>query len=392
MPATDGDVRPYRVGMLAEALEVAGHEVVVWTADFDHVRRVKRSRSGPVGGGRRVQWFLLPAGGFRKPVSLARVRHNRKLARLFRSQAAAETRPQLVYVSLPTPDLAWSAVDMARELGIPSVVDVRDRWPDVFLTVLPRRLRRLGRRVLFAEYRRARQALRHATRRIAISDADLDWAHVTGGFWHPEDRAFPLAYPDPGSRLATVAARDPNMVVFTGRFARSADILTIIEASRILAKRRPPVRFVIAGDGPGAARLQALAAGIPGVEFTGRLPYQELTELLARASVGLAPYSGDALQTLPNKPFEYWSAGVPVVTSLTGELRALIEDHRVGCCYAPGNPEQAAAAIERLLDDPDQNGLHERSRRLYEDRFRADRVYPQLVRYLEQVTAAPASN
>ena len=66
----------------------------------------------------------------------------------------------------------------ARELidaGEPVVVDVRDRWPDIFVEPLPRPLRAIARLLLLSEFRRARYVFRTATAILAVSDGYLEW-------------------------------------------------------------------------------------------------------------------------------------------------------------------------------------------------------------------------
>jgi glycosyltransferase involved in cell wall biosynthesis len=50
--------------------------------------------------------------------------------------------------------------------------------------------------------------------------------------------------------------------------------------------------------------------------------------------------------------YEYMAAGLPVVASRIGQLAELIGDGVTGLLCQPGNPEDLAEALERLLHDP----------------------------------------
>lgn len=84
--------------------------------------------------------------GYSKNVSLSRVRHNRILARTFQKQICqSQPQPDVLFACLPIPELAEKATLYGQERQIPVIVDVRDEWPDLYLTVFPPRLHALVR-------------------------------------------------------------------------------------------------------------------------------------------------------------------------------------------------------------------------------------------------------
>ena len=121
-----------------------------------------------------------------------------------------------------------------------------------------------------------------------------------------------------------------TLATFAGTFGRTYDLRTVIEAAKILrANRSERVHFVLCGAGERDAEWRALAAG-QDVTFTGWLPAAELAYLLSKSSIGLAAYSANAPQGIPNKVIEYLSASLPVLCSLPGECRNLLSSARCG--------------------------------------------------------------
>jgi len=107
------------------------------------------------------------------------------------------------------------------------------------------------------------------------------------------------------------------------------------------------------------------------------------------SSVGVAAYVAGAAQGLPNKIFEFLSAGLPVLSSLRGEAEALLEESGCGLTYSAGEAASFSAALERLLADPGGGqAMACRARARFEADFRADQVYPALTRHLESVVTA----
>ncbi len=121
---------------------------------------------------------------------------------------------------------------------------------------------------------------------------------------------------------------------------------------RALADCRRPVRAVIAGDGPEAERLRALAGELglsDRVELTGRVDDERLLALYARAlAVFYAPFDEDyGYVTL-----EAFRSGRPVVTTAdAGGVLEFVRDGENGFVCSASSTGEIAARLDRLFDD-----------------------------------------
>jgi len=214
----------------------------------------------------------------------------------------------------------------------------------------------------------------------------------------PLDRAFPLGYSDrPPSQDAIAGAerawgelgvardRGEFVVAFAGTMGlQKLDMAPVLAAARALQGRG--VRFVFCGDGDGIDRFKAMAIGLDNVVFPGWVGRAEIWTLLRIASVGLAPYRSSLNYTgnLPNKPIEYLSAGLPILSSLDGTLRALLLRHGCGITYE--GADDLASALSGLLDDTGRlEAMSAAASDLYRKEFVAEVVYDELSRYLETI-------
>ena len=116
----------------------------------------------------------------------------------------------------------------------------------------------------------------------------------------------------------------------------------------------PDALFLLAGDGPERARLEARATELgvaERVRFLGRR--EDVPELMAACDLFALPslYEGSSLAVL-----EAMAAGIPVVSSAIGGTEELIEDGLSGLLVAPGDAPALAAALRRLLSDPRLRG------------------------------------
>lgn len=159
---------------------------------------------------------------------------------------------------------------------------------------------------------------------------------------------FPLAPRDTGAE---------PLVVMIGRFVAKKGMSGGIRAFAAACRDRPG-RLIVAGDGPLRATLErtAVEEGIAArVTFAGVLPYPEITALLLRADVLLAPSvttaDGDRESGLLVVK-EACAAGAVPVSTWHGGIPEIIDDGRTGFLVPERDVAGLAARLARLLDDP----------------------------------------
>jgi glycosyltransferase involved in cell wall biosynthesis len=375
--------------------------VVWWTSAFDHFtkrQRVLETNSVQTEDG--YELVLLKALGYQRNVSVRRVLDHRLVARRFRKEAGRSSRPDVILCSLPTVGLAAEATTYGAQRGVPVIVDIRDLWPDVIEEIAPAALRPFARVALAPMYGSLRRVCRKAAAIVGPTDAFVDWALAAGGRPRTSlDRVFPMAYlaQDPSESEITQAARfwDERgilanggvfVVCFFGTMGRQFDLDTVIETARLLASGTRSIRFVLCGSGERLDYYRTRAAECTNVLFPGWVGSPEIWTLMRRAHIGIAPYrdSPNFVGNLPNKPVEYLSAGLPVLTGIQGVLQQLIEKEECGWVYRNGATTELAELIRRVAEN--QQLLEKASinaRRVYESQFMAERVYDEMAEYLE---------
>jgi type III pantothenate kinase len=160
-----------------------------------------------------------------------------------------------------------------------------------------------------------------------------------------------------------------------GRLVQRKGIGNVIEAlaelpdTELLVAGGPP-RAQLDGD-PEAERLRAVAerSGVADrVELCGRVTRTDLPALMRSAdAVVCAPW----YEPFGIVPLEAMACGVPVVASAVGGMIDTVVDGVTGVHVPPRDPERLAAALRRLLDDPERRAAYgragvRRARRLYD--------------------------
>ena len=406
LPIDAGGARLLRAGLLAGLMTTAGHRVTWWTSTFDHWRKEHRfADDHRVEISNNYTLQLLHGCGYRSNVSIDRLRDHWQIARKFRTQSrSVSERPDLILCSFPPIELSVEVTRYGREFGVPTILDVRDLWPDIFVNLVPATVRPLARLFMAPYFRMTREAMRDCSAVFAINEPFRDWGlHYAGRAGTALDRSFPMGYPArPPDPAEQAKAREfwrgrglengsqKFTAIFAGTVGRQFQFEPIVEAS----KRLPDVQFVICGTGDRLDYVQSLAAGVPNVTFTGWVGAAEIWTLMRIAHVGLAPYHDEPSFThsLPNKSLEYLSAGLPVVSSLPGALAKLLDQSECGLTYPNLDADALVDALRSLRSDPHRRQAMARNAlAVYEENFRAEAIYGRMISHLETVRSAGAT-
>ncbi len=113
----------------------------------------------------------------------------------------------------------------------------------------------------------------------------------------------------------------------------------------------PEATLTVAGSGSEESRLRELAASlrVAGIRFVGRVEPEAMPRLCDEADIFL---NSSVIDNQPVSVLEAFAAGLPVVSTGTGDLSALVRNGETGLIIPPGEPDAMANAILRLLRDP----------------------------------------
>lgn len=396
LPLEGTSSRPWRTGLLANELLSRGHAVTWWTSAVDHFTKTYFKTASITHVRRGFELRLLHGCLYTRNISLARFRNHVQIAERFAEQAAQIPKPDVIVCSLPTIELSREAVRFASRHAIPVLLDIRDLWPDEMAARLPRLLQPLAKLILWPLYRDLGYALRGASGLLAISSHYLEWGlRGSGRHRAPADGVFTHGYPaasfaateETARSLAAELRLEPGrkIVWFVGTFVGSIDLGTVIEAARLI-ERELPLVFILTGSGEKDAEWREQARGLGNVIFTGWRDSKDLAALASLAWAGLGAYKVGALMSLTNKLFEYMSCGLPILLSLPGEARELVEAAGCGKFYQPGSAESLAAVLRELDGDPAAHARMARNARTaFDQRYSADAVYEQMATHVEAI-------
>lgn len=163
-----------------------------------------------------------------------------------------------------------------------------------------------------------------------------------------------------GVPLAPPAPLTPDgPLLFVGRLVAKKGVDVLIDTCALLRSELPQLRVDVVGGGPLADELagRARRAGVADrVRFLGPQPAEEVEAALRRCSLVVLPCRIDEhgdREGMPTVLVEALAHGVPVVaTDLVG-ISELVRDGETGLLVPPDDPRELAAAIARLVRDPE---------------------------------------
>lgn len=299
-------------------------------------------------------------------------------------RAIAETKPDVIYIWEVTGIGTTSLMRTLARVDIPIVFHLGSYWllfannPEteqsrIKVTGLKRRL--VG----------SFPIPQHASM-IAVSETVKE-QHVKAGIdpsrieviYNGIDASF-LTLPEAGQTRATGEEKRPFQLLYVGRLRMEKGIAVIFKALALLAKERDlaaggelPFHLHIFGSGDKVYidELQTLLHEnelTQAVTFHGKIPQQELIAWYDRADAMLVP-------SLWKEPFglviaEGMARRLPVIASNLGGPAEILTHEANGLLVKPGDEQELALAIGRLLDD---KALRERlgnaARQTVEERF-----------------------
>jgi glycosyltransferase involved in cell wall biosynthesis len=143
-------------------------------------------------------------------------------------------------------------------------------------------------------------------------------------------------------------------VGFIGSINRLKGLHVLIEAFKKLPRGSGASLRVCGGlnGWPEYAReVYELAEDDPRINFAGSFPNEEMVAELGKIDVLVVPSVWH--ENTPLVVYSAFAAGIPVVASRTEGLSAVVRHEVNGLLFEPGNAEDLAAQLRRLLQEPE---------------------------------------
>lgn len=388
-PSMVGGTRSYE---MARRFVAAGHEVNMITSTHELSASDKKDWYETNEAGIRVHW--LPVLYSNNLGTHARIKAFLQFAVASRKKAR-EIGGDVVFATSTPLTIAIPGVYAAKKNKVPMVFEVRDVWPEAAIqmrilaspfTILPAR---------WLE----KWAYRNSVHIVALTPGMRDGVLKSGVVPDnnitviPNGSDLDLFSPEvDGDEFREKLKLGSRFTLsYFGTLGPANGLHFVLDAASELKRRKvDDVVFVLHGRGKERPGLQKRAEeeGLDNVVFSDPVAEKTAVARLAAAS--------DACMTIyknlpilhtcsPNKIFDSFAAGKPVLTNMPGWLQSLVQDHRAGVFCEPDNPIDFADKVLYLRDHPDEcREFATNSRRLAEEVFSRDLLAKKLLKVLNE--------
>jgi glycosyltransferase involved in cell wall biosynthesis len=152
---------------------------------------------------------------------------------------------------------------------------------------------------------------------------------------------------------------DGKIVIgFVGGFQHWHGLDLLVESFSQVLLHTPSAQLLFVGDGPARENIETLVEKRnikDSVKFAGLVPQESVPEYLSVIDVAVLPYPQlpKDLWFSPLKLYEYMAAGKAIVATNAGQIAEVIIDGSNGLLVPPGDIDEMAAALIRLVREND---------------------------------------
>lgn len=195
-----------------------------------------------------------------------------------------------------------------------------------------------------------------------------------------EEKVFPLSMP--------LGVQSKKIFLYAGSLGLMDDCAQIIHAMDFV--KNESIALVFAGGGAEKSYLEDLAnkSFNKNIFFLGLIPKVEVVKWFSISTATFVTFKDlKVLHTSsPNKMFDSFAAGKPIIQSTKGWIHELVEQEKCGINVDPHSPEEFAQAMNLLVNDSSlQEKLSRNSRRLAATIFNRDNLAAAYLKGLEQI-------
>ena len=391
-------LRPMRAMNLSNALIEKGHNVILWSSDFDHFSKKHR-----FGGAKEIEYStrlkikLIPSRGYNSHISIARLLDHMVLAFNLNKELKAQNVPDVAFIGYPPIEAAWVLARWLKKNNVPFLVDIKDAWPDIFIAAIPRPLKNFARVIFAPQFMMMRKVLNWSTGISAPSQRYLSWCISRSGRpQKKQDRVTPITAPNTIFNKVELQKAEAFLdgldiknngtfrVCFIGALNSNYDFKPVIEAAS-----RLPIQFVIAGEGPIYRSLIEVCEEIKNIKLVGWVDSVTSDRIYDRSNLAIAPYKDtfDFQLNITNKFYDAMLHGKPIITSLTGAAGDLLNNYKIGINYNRNDVSDLTRVLSTLLKNSDViSNLSENAINTYINIYSSEIVYSELVSDLEKLS------
>ena len=399
-----GNYRPMRGMLLADNLVEKGHKVTIISTAFFHQRKIHRTRNLKIYKiNKNLSIYLIPSIGYKKHIGLKRVLDHLILAfnLSFFLKINKNFRPDKLFIGYPPILSCFIMAFWCKKNNIPYMLDVKDKWPEIFLEPFSKNTKTFLRIILEPYYLCSRYIFKNANQITSITDEYINWIKAFCNEKNTQKKYFvsplirePLKMDKLQSKNAKSFWDEQNINIFKtkyfcfiGSYSKSFDFDFIYKSAKSILKKYPEVKFIICGAGDQYEKVKNKFQKSPNVFVFGEIDKYSAKLLINYAIATLAPYlnTPNFKDHVPNKIIESLENNTPFITTVEGKLRTIIDNYKNGI-FIRNNVSIDLSLFEKLIMDSDyQKYLSINAGKSFKKLFNYKKTFQKIIKSIEKM-------
>ncbi len=282
--------------------------------------------------------------------------------------------PDVIVYSSPQLPAAFITLIICRILNIPFVVEIRDLWPQALIDQAGISEEKLLVKIL--KWMEG-SIYKFAAEVIVLAKGSQEYVRKRGAknvSWLPN-----------GADLSQFFYVEPKFhedyfkIVYFGAHGEANSLITLVQAARILETKKDytigkKIIIDIVGDGPEKSMLIQMATGLKNLKFIDPISKDLVPNLISKSNAVVITLKNVKLYSYgvsPNKLYDAYAIGRPVITAITGAINDEVNSEGIGLTAKSEDYEELAESIFKIsnLDKNILEGMGIKARKLAEKRY-----------------------
>ncbi len=185
--------------------------------------------------------------------------------------------------------------------------------------------------------------------------------------------------------VPTLGDGSGNDILYVGRLSAEKGVSLLLTAWRDAKIQSRGATLKIVGSGPLENHIRQEASTIPGVEYLGSMPNNEVIKLMQHARFIVVPSIWH--EGFPRVIVESFAVGLPVITGSIGNTALIVDNMVTGLHYETQEPTDLVNKICQLYDSPETSrSMRNACRSVFENQYSPERTMDKLVEIYASLT------
>ena len=268
-------------------------------------------------------------------------------------------KPDVIVITSPSIFVGISAILLSKLKRVPFILEVRDLWPESAVATGVLNNKVLLNILYWLEYK----LYKHSKKIVVLTPAFKE--NIENRF--PEfinkidiiTNGADFSIMNQNNRSNEIRSKygweDKTVFAYFGAHGVANDLLQVVEVANKL-KENNNILFVLIGDGMQKKMLQDKVSeySLDNLQFIDSVPKNEVVDYIHAVDICMAILKKtDTFKTVyPNKVFDYMSCKKPVLITIDGITKELIETANCGLYSEPGNLNEFKNTVEKYINMP----------------------------------------